>query len=395
MRSMKSQSEYDKPIYLSASVRSPIGKFGGTLKRLNAPALATLTLKECVKRSGEKPQADWVFLGHARQAGAGPNPARQATVKAGFEVTVPAITLNQACASGLTAVFAGVEKIALGKAKHVFAGGVESMTNTPYFLMDARWGARLGHSKITDGMYQDGLHCQLADMVMGETVERFIAQERSISRAEQDTFALRSQQLADSAWKRGDFKRETFEIPGEGKIASLWEDEHRRSGSTLEALAKLPPVFNPKSGTITAGNSSGITDGAAFVRVSVDASGAEAEVLGCETVALDPKRMGLGPVGAIGNLLKRHGLKVADIDAFEINEAFAAQVLACQSDLGISLEKLNAWGGAIAIGHPIGASGARILVTLMNRLRGQSGALGVASLCVSGGQGVAILIRVP
>lgn len=390
---MTGKSEFPKPIYLSAATRSPIGRFGGTLRRLSAPQLATLTLKECIARAGNRAEADWVFLGHARQAGAGPNPARQATIKAGLPEHVPAITLNQACASGLTAVFSAVEKIALGRAKRVFSGGVESMSNTPYYVMGARWGQRMGHSEFTDGMYKDGFHCALADMVMGETVERFIAQEQKIGRKEQDEFAQLSQIRAEEAWKSGKFKAETFAIPADGKAPGLEEDEHRRAGTTMESLAKLPAVFAKGTGTITAGNSSGITDGAAFLCVSSEKSGAQAEVLGCSTVALDPRRMGLGPIPAIQKLLEPQGLGIDDIEAIEINEAFAAQVIACQRALEIPMEKLNAWGGSIAIGHPIGASGARILVTLLNRLKGKPGALGVASLCVSGGQGVAILVR--
>lgn len=390
---MKEKTEFPRPIYLKGGVRSPIGKFGGSLKRFNAPALATLALQECIRRSGGEAKADWVLLGHARQAGAAPNPARQAAVKAGLPETTPAITLNQACASGMTAVFCACEKIALGRAEKIFAGGVESMSNTPYLLMDARWGQRLGHGKVIDGMYQDGFHCALADMVMGETVERFIAAEQKISREEQDAFALASQKRAEDAWATGKFAREVFEIPGEGKNPGLKDDEHRRGSTTLESLAKLPPVFDAKTGTVTAGNSSGITDGAAFFCVSSDKSGAQAEILGMHTVALDPKRMGIGPIAAISELLKRHGLIPQDLEAVEINEAFAAQVIACNRVLKISDDKLNAWGGSIAIGHPIGASGARITVTLLNRLAGKPGALGVASLCVSGGQGVAILVR--
>ncbi len=391
---MKDFREFPQPVYLGASVRSPIGKFGGSLKRFTAPALATLTLKQCIERAGGRAEADWVFLGHARQAGAGPNPARQATLGAGMPETVPAITVNQACASGLTAVFSGVEKILLGRAQRIFSGGVESMSNTPYYLMDARWGQRLGHGKLIDGMTQDGFFCPMSAMVMGETVERFIAAERKITRQAQDAYALLSQQRAESAWTSGAFRPEVFEIAPEGKNAGLAEDEHRRGSTTLETLAKLSPVFDSKNGTITAGNSSGITDGSAFLCLTAEKqSFSEGEILGMETIALDPKRMGLGPVAAVRNLLGRDRLQVKDIEAFEINEAFAAQVIACQQDLEIPMDKLNAWGGSIAIGHPIGASGARVLVTLLNRLCGKPGALGVASLCVSGGQGVALLMR--
>lgn len=387
-------SVFPKPIYIGAATRSPIGKFGGTLKRFAAPKLAALTLMEAIKRAPEALAPEWVFLGHARQAGAGPNPARQATIFSGLPETIPAITVNQACASGLTAVFAGMEKIALGKTNSVWSGGVESMSNTPYFLPQIRWGQRMGHAKVLDGMTQDGFLCPMADMLMGETVERFIAKELGISRGDQDSYALRSQQKADAAWKSGVFLDETFEIPGEGKNPALREDEHRRGDTTMASLGKLAPVFDPADGTITAGNASGITDGAAFLHLSSrKASHAMAEILDYETVAIDPRRMGLAPIPAVQNLLKRQKLSISDIEIIEINEAFAAQVLACQAELKIPEEKLNPRGGSIAIGHPIGASGARVLVTLLHQLKTKPGALGLATLCVSGGQGVSILLK--
>jgi acetyl-CoA C-acetyltransferase len=392
------RSVFSNPIYLGAATRSPIGRFGGTLKRFSAPELATLVLKEAIRRAPDASTPDWVLLGHARQAGGGPNPARQATIFSGLPETVPAITVNQACASGLVSVISGAEKIALGRAKSVWAGGVESMSNTPYLLPDARWGYRMGNAKVLDGMVKDGFHCPMADMVMGETVERFLAQELGISREAQDEFALSSQAKADRAWGSGLFLDETFEIPAEGKHPGLREDEHRRGDTSLESLKKLKPVFDPKTGTITAGNSSGITDGAAFVHLSSERLGhAMAELLDYETIALDPKRMGLGPVQAVENLLARHGLQVDDIDVFEVNEAFAAQVLVCQKTLHLPLDRVNPQGGSIALGHPIGATGTRILVTLMHQVsskrRGREGALGIATLCVSGGHGVAVLIR--
>ncbi|MBI4405890.1 MAG: thiolase family protein [Deltaproteobacteria bacterium] len=388
------KSVFPKPIYLGAATRSPIGKFGGTLKRFSAPRLATLALKEAVSRAPGAAAPDLVVLGHARQAGARPNPARQATIFAGFTDTTPAFTVNQACASGLCSIFMGLDQIALGRARSVWAGGVESMSNTPYFLLEARWGYRMGHGQLVDGMYHDGFMCPMANMVMGETVDKYLAHELNISRLEQDAYALESQKRATVAWKEGFFKSETFEIPADGKFLALREDEHYRKDATLEQLAKLPPVFDPKSGTVTAGNSSGITDGAAFVHLSdTRYDHAQAEVLDYEMVALDPRRMGLGPVPAMKKLLERHRLQVTDLEAVELNEAFAAQVLACQRELKIPADRLNAWGGGIALGHPIGSTGTRITVTLIHRLRGKKGALGAATLCVSGGQGVALLLR--
>ncbi len=383
---------------MSASTRTPIGKFGGSLKHIPAGELAALALKECVRRaegSGFPARTpDLVYLGHARQAGARPNPARQATLFSGLPESVPAITFNQACASGMAAVISGAEKIALGRARSVYAGGVESMSNTPYFLMQGRWGLRMGNAEIVDGMTQDGFHCPMANMLMGATVDTYLAKELGISRKEQDEYALLSQTRAENSWKNGFFQAETFEVPGDGKNPCLKEDEHRRGSTTLESLAKLPPVFDKTSGTVTAGNASGVTDGAAFLHLSDQASGAaDTELLDYEMIGLDPKRMGLGPVESMRRLLSRQGLQVSDLEAVELNEAFAAQVLACNRELKIPMEKLNIRGGAIAIGHPIGATGTRILVTLNHVLKGKAGALGVATLCVSGGQGVAILVR--
>ncbi len=396
----KIHSAFPKPIFLASSTRTPIGKFGGSLKRFSAGELAAITLKECVRRAAQTEgtesaeKADFVFLGHARQAGARPNPARQATIFSGLSETIPAITFNQACASGMAAIISGAEKLSLGRATSIYAGGVESMSNTPYFLMQGRWGLRMGNTEIMDGMTQDGFLCPMAKMLMGATVDTFLAKELNISRTEQDEYALQSQMRAENAWKTGLFSNETFEITGDEKNPGLKEDEHRRGSTTLESLKKLPPVFDKESGTVTAGNSSGITDGAAFFRMtSVQDSSSELELLDYEMVALDPKRMGLGPVESTRRILLRQGLTIQDIEAIELNEAFAAQVIACNRELKISNDRLNIRGGSIAIGHPIGATGARILVTLSHILRGKPGALGLATLCVSGGQGVAILVR--
>jgi acetyl-CoA C-acetyltransferase len=243
-------------------------------------------------------------------------------------------------------------------------------------------------------MHQDGFFCPMAKMLMGATVEQFLAKELQISRQEQDAYALESHLRAASAWKNGLFDDEVVPFPAEGKFPGIKSDEHVRADTTLEKLSKLPAVFDLKTGSVTAGNSSGITDGAAWMHVGTEKSQlAYAEVLDYEIVALDPKRMGLGPVPSIQNLLKRQKLSVSDLTAIEINEAFAAQVIACQRELKIAEDKLNARGGAIALGHPIGATGARILVTLLHRLKKSPGALGLASLCVSGGQGVSILIK--
>jgi acetyl-CoA C-acetyltransferase len=393
-------SAFPKPIFIGASTRTPIGRFGGSLKRFPAGELAALALKESVRRAeghlgaDQARTTDYVYLGHARQAGARPNPARQATIFSGLSETIPAITFNQACASGMAAIISGAEKIALGRAESVYAGGVESMSNTPYLLMQGRWGLRMGNAEMVDGMTQDGFHCPMANMLMGATVDTYLAQELKITREEQDAYALQSQLRADQAWKNGIFSAETFEILGDEKNPGLKDDEHRRGQTTMESLAKLPLVFDKKNGSVTAGNASGVTDGAAFLRLSgIRDASAEVELLDYEMIALDPKRMGLGPVESTLKLLKRQGLRIDDLEAIELNEAFAAQVIACNRGLKIPENKLNIRGGAIAIGHPIGATGARIMVTLNHILKGKSGALGVATLCVSGGQGVAILVR--
>ncbi len=388
------KSVFPKPIFLGAATRTPIGKFGGSLKRFSAAQLATLALKEAIHRAPSASPADFVLMGHARQAGGGPNTARQASLAAGLAESLPAMTLNQACASGMASIIAGAEKIALGRASSVWAGGVESMSNTPYLLLNARWGIRMGNGEVTDGMHKDGFFCPMAKMLMGETVEKFLATELKIHRKDQDDYAFESQKRANAAWASHQFSAETFVIPAEGKHSSLSHDEHLRPDTTRESLDKLSPVFDPIHGSITAANSSGITDGAAWVHLSSDRlQHSQVQILDYETVALDPRRMGLGPVDSIQRMLSRQNLTVKDIDIFEINEAFAAQVLACNQSLHIPDLKLNPLGGSIAIGHPIGCTGTRISVTLTHQLKGQPGKLGVASLCVSGGMGVSLLLQ--
>jgi len=388
-------SRLKRPVYIRTALRTPIGKFGGALVPLPAAELAALCLQEALRRTPDMIEADLVVLGHARQAGCGPNPARQATLGAGLSERTPALTLNQACASGLSAIIMGVEKIGLERADSVWAGGVESMSNTPYFLPQARWGSKFGHGQIVDGMHKDGFFCPMADMLMGATVDTQLVPLFSISREEQDAFAFESQARAARAAERGVFREESFELKTPKMKAPLFEDEHMRPQTTLESLAKLAPVFDPKSGTVSAGNSSGITDGAAFIALSAAPGAAPmAEILDYEHCALDPKLMGLGPVECTLALLKRNALSVNDLDVVELNEAFAAQVIACQRTLKIPSDRLNPNGGAIALGHPIGATGARIVVTLVHELaRRGPGKLGVATLCVSGGQGVSILLR--
>ena len=384
-------SQITRPsVFVNAAFRSPIGKFGGALKALSAPKLAALTLKEAILKT-QMSKADAVLMGHARQAGAGPNTARQALIFAGLSESIPAWTINHACASGMSAVAQGMDKILLNKARNLWVGGVESMSNTPYLVPTARWGTKLGHQKIVDAMYQDGFHCPMADMLMGETVEKFIAQERKISRQRQDDWSHRSHSKALEAIQKGFFKDEILSIRHEK--TSLAQDEAVRADISLEGLSKLEAVFT-KDGTVSAGNSSSITDGAAWLWLSQEKTEATlCELLDYEVTALDPRKMGLGPVQSIQNLLKKNNLKIDDISRFEINEAFAAQVLACKDDLKIADDKLNLNGGAIALGHPIGAPGARILVSLIHQLKNQKGAYGVASLCVSGGQGFSILLK--
>ena len=384
-------SQITRPsVFVNAAFRSPIGKFGGALKALSAPKLAALTLKEALLKT-QMQNPDAVLMGHARQAGAGPNTARQAVIFSGLAETIPAWTINHACASGMSAIAQGMDKIFLNKARNLWVGGVESMSNTPYLVPSARWGTKLGHQKIVDAMYQDGFHCPMADMLMGETVERFIASERKISRKRQDEWAYRSHIKAADAIQKGFFKDEILAIHFEK--TALDHDEAVRADTSLDSLSKLEAVF-AKDGSVSAGNSSSITDGAAWLWLSQEKTATTlCELVDYEVTALDPRKMGLGPVQSIQNLLKNNNLQTKDIAQFEINEAFAAQVLACQDDLKIPDDKLNLNGGAIALGHPIGATGARILVTLIHQLKKQKGAYGVASLCVSGGQGFSILVK--
>jgi acetyl-CoA C-acetyltransferase len=343
---------------------------------------------------------DQLIFGHGRQAGQGPGTARQVAVRAGIPVERPSFAVNQACGSGLKSAFLGADAIRLGQAEVVLAGGMESMSNTPYLLPRARWGYRLGNAEIVDGMYRDGFLCPLADQIMGATAENLV-ERYDISRDEQDTYAVRSQQRCEAARKAGAFAAEKAPIELEDRKKGAWtfdRDEHARDGVTVEQIAKLPPVFK-EGGSVHAGNSSGITDGAAAVVVlgekALEKHGVTpmARLVAYTEAGVDPRFMGIGPVPAVRALFEKTGLSADDIDLWELNEAFAAQVIACNRELHLDEEKLNVKGGAIALGHPIGATGARILTTLLHAMEERDAKRGVATLCVSGGLGLAALVE--
>ncbi len=390
-----------KNVYLAGSVRTPIGRFGGSLAGWTAADLGAAVAKESLLRSGLAPeQIQRSIWGCARQAGGGPNVARQITYRASVPQTTPAFTVNQACGSGLKAIILAAQEIIVGRAEAVLAGGTESMSRVPYFAEGARWGARLGNMELVDGMYRDGFNDPLSGLVMGETAEN-LARDYRISRDEQDQYALRSQQRAQAAIESGRFDEEVLplEIKGpKGKTQLFARDEHYRAGTTLADLRKLPPVFS-KEGSVTAGNSSGITDGAAAVVVmseeALKESGAEpqARIVDYEIVGVAPEIMGIGPVPAVRALLERQKLTITDVDLIELNEAFAAQVIACDRDLHFDSERLNPNGGGIALGHPIGCTGVRITTTLLHEMRKRQARRGLATLCVSGGMGIALLVE--
>src|SRR5881296_480987 len=374
-----------KPVFLTGAVRTPIGRFGGSLASWTAADLGTAAAKESLRRANIKPdQVDDSIWGCARQAGGGPNVARQITFRAAVPESVPAFTVNQACGSGLRAILLAAEKIMLGRANIVLAGGTESMSRVPYFAEGARWGSRMGHVDLTDGMYRDGFNDPLSGLVMGETAEK-LASRYEIARDEQDEYALRSQQRAAAAIRSGRFDEEILPLEARGSSPTVREgarkgdvtvfarDEHVRENTTLDDLKKLAPVFL-KDGTVTAGNSAGITDGAAAIVVmsesALKASGVEplARVVDYEIVGVAPEIMGIGPVPAVRAVLERQRLALSDIDLIELNEAFAAQVIACNRELQFDQERMNVNGGAISLGHPIGCTGVRITTTLLHEM---------------------------
>jgi acetyl-CoA C-acetyltransferase len=390
-----------KNVYLAGSVRTPIGRFGGTLASWTPADLGVAVAKESLKRAGVNPeQVQQAIWGCARQAGGGPNVARQITYRAGVPEVRPAFTVNQACGSGLKAIILAAQEIMIGRSEVVLAGGAESMSRVPYFAEGARWGMRMGNTELVDGMYRDGFNDPLSGLVMGETAEN-LARDYQISRGEQDQYALRSQQRAQAAIESGQFDAEVIplEIKGrKGETRLFARDEHYRAGTTLADLGKLAPVFS-KEGTVTAGNSSGITDGAAAVVLlseeALSHSGAkpQARLVDYEIVGVAPEIMGIGPVPAVRALLERQKLTIAGIDLIELNEAFAAQVIACDRDLHFDPDRLNPNGGAIALGHPIGCTGVRITTTLLHEMSKRDAKRGLATLCVSGGMGLALLLE--
>ncbi|MFT7464958.1 MAG: acetyl-CoA C-acetyltransferase [Pseudohongiellaceae bacterium] len=383
-------------IVICSAARTPIGKFMGGLSTVSAVELGETVTRAVLERAGiDGSSVDQVFFGMARQAGEGPNPARQISFRSGVSVSATAMTVNQACASGLRSITLAASELREGSARLVVAGGVETMSRNPFMLPDMRKGYRLGNAPLLDGNYADGFHCRLVDGPMGGTAET-LADRYEISRAEQDEFAVASQHKAEAAQKSGRFADEIVPVTARvrRKEVIVDTDEHLRHGATVEGMAKLPPVFR-KDGTVHAGNSSGITDGAAAVLVSTAGYAKEmglpimAALSGHALAGVDPKIMGIGPVPATEKLLSSTKLSLSDFDLLELNEAFAAQVIACDRDLKLDHDKLNVNGGSIALGHPIGCTGARIVVTLLHEMQKRDVQRGLATLCVSGGMGIA------
>lgn len=388
-------------VVIVSAVRTPIGSFSGALGQMAASDLGALVIKEAILRAGIAPeQVDEVILGNVLQGGQGQNPARQAAIKAGLRNEVPSWTLNKLCGSGLKSVITAVQAILAGDAEIIVAGGMESMSTAPYVLPKARQGYRMGNGEIVDSMVHDGLVDAFHGIHMGLTAEN-VAELYGISREEQDNYALLSQKRAEAAIQSGKFTEEivpVFVPQRKGEPICFEQDEFPRFGLTYEALEKLRPAFK-KEGSVTAGNASGVNDGAAAFVVM---SKAKALELGIEPLAtikswasagVDPKLMGTGPIPASRKALDKAGLKVEDIDLVEANEAFAAQALAVIRELHLQPEKTNVNGGAIALGHPIGASGARILVTLLHEMKRQNVKRGLATLCIGGGQGIAMVVE--
>ena len=387
-------------VFILAAVRTPIGKFGGSLLSMSAVEMGVVAAQAAMERAKVVPsQIEETIFGNARQAGGGPNPARQISIGSGVPPEVTAYTVNQACASGMKSIALAYGEIAASNLDCVLAGGTESMSRLPYYLEGARWGYRLGNQELVDGMYRDGFYCPMAKMLMGETAE-VLAEQYNITREEQDEFALGSQTRTARAMNDKRFRDEIVPVTVEGKKESriFAADEHPFADASKEKLAKLAPVFST-GGTITAGNSSGITDGAAALVLASETFVKEnalkplASIRALTSAGVDPRTMGIGPVPALRKMQEKYGLPLSGFDLIELNEAFAAQVLACDRELHFDREKLNVNGGAIALGHPIGCTGTRITVSLIHEMMKRQAKLGVATLCVSGGMGMALALE--
>jgi acetyl-CoA C-acetyltransferase len=391
-----------EPIVIVAGCRTPVGKFQGSLSDLTATRLGAIAVREAVKRAHLQPeQVDECIMGNVVSAGLGQNPARQAALYGGLPPEVSAVTVNMVCGSGLRAVALATQSIQTGNAEIVVAGGMESMTNAPYLLPQARSGFRMGDAKAVDSMVRDGLWDVYNDFHMGQTAE-LVAEKYGISREDQDCFALLSHQKAAAAWREGRFTAEVVpvEIPGKrGEAPTLFErDESVREDTSIEALRKLKPAFK-KDGTVTAGNAPGVNDAAAALVVMSAARAKQlnlqpmARIVAHATSGIDPKWVMMAPVAGVRKALERAGWSASDVDLFELNEAFAVQAIAVTRELGVPMEKVNVNGGSVAIGHPIGASGARVLVTLLHAMQQRNAKRGLAALCLGGGNSVAMAIE--
>ena len=391
-----------KEVYLVNMCRTAVGSFGGSLKSIPAVKLGALVIEEALKRAGvDKKDVDEVLFGNVLQAGLGQNPARQAAIYAGLPIETPATSLNKVCGSGLHAVSLAYRSIKAGEADCIVAGGMENMSLAPYVSNSNRWGARMGNYSMVDAMVNDGLWDAFNNYHMGTTAEN-ISERYGITREMQDELALRSQTRAAEAIAAGKFKDEIVPVvipQKKGDPIVFDTDEYVKAGTTMDKLAKLKPAFKRDGGTVTAGNASGINDGAAAIVVCsgefVEKHGLKpmAKVVATGSVGVDPSEMGLGPIPSVRQALKKAGLETTDIDLYELNEAFAAQAAEVSKQLGLTPDNVNVNGGAIAIGHPIGASGARILVSLCHELAKREGKYGVASLCIGGGMGEAVLVE--
>lgn len=390
-----------KKVVIASAVRTPIGSFGGQFKNVSSVDLGVTAVKEAIKRAGiEANQVEEVIFGNVLQGGGKENVARQIAIYSGCPDEVPAYTVNKLCGSGLKTIILAIQAIALGDADIVVSGGTENMSRAPYLLLDHRWGSKMGQAKVEDSLLYDGLFDAFNDYHMGITAEN-IAERYGITREEQDEFAVTSQNRAERAKKEGLFKEEIAPVQikdRKGNIVEITEDEYIKEGATLEALGKLKPAFK-KDGTVTAGNASGINDGAAAVVLMSEEKAKElgvtplATIVSYGTAGVDPKVMGLGPIPATRKALERAELEITDIDLIEANEAFAAQSLAVVKDLNLNREITNVNGGAIALGHPIGCSGTRIVVTLLHEMKRRNSKRGLATLCIGGGQGAALIVE--